>query len=120
MPGNPPHDSVRNIHFKYFFEKQKDPGTNGSLRRIFIVSHPVGPLSYNNGFDYSLLQPIRISSLRISFDGGAFESSRSEKVDTHSAFIIYDSSRLLFSICPMAEDPFAQGVDWYLKGVNRV
>jgi hypothetical protein len=36
-------------------------------------------------------------------------------VDTHSAFIIDDGGRLLFSVRPMAEDSFTQGVDWYLE-----
>ena len=115
---NTPHDFIRGLRFKNFLSGKRKTDKKRSLHRIFGVSKTIDPFPGNNGSRHSLFQQIGISPLRAPFDVGTFESSWSEKVDTHSAFIIYDGSRLLFFIRPMAEDPFAQGVDWNLK--NKV
>jgi len=36
-------------------------------------------------------------------------------VDPEHPFILYDGSGLLFSLCSMAEDSTAKGMDWALK-----
>ena len=102
------------VQMEFFFKGEKKPSKKGLLNRT-ILSNSIGPLSCHNGFDYPLIQPVRLSALCISFNGGAFEGSRCKKVDNHPPPLICDGRYLLFSLCSVAENPSPEGMDRVIK-----